>query len=307
MSLIAITFWLLVQGLALALINLFMWRMLARWFGGEGRPNTFAFTMARLSILLTFNAWLTTAILATEARSVFWGYEMAPIHLFMTYGQGAAMFAAAIIISLLSPFIVLAAFGCGGVAMMAARGGKDSRSKWLGGVGMGLNGLLMLSGCALCIYRFTPAWPKRSKNPPPVVAEERLPERSERLRFPRWNDSESVDRFAARYEQRGYQRVVDSIVSIDEEISEPTIVFASSTTVRGEARSGLVVVSQVANLHADVHGDLEFFGQILSIDKNVTIHGDLHIHRATVVNLHGELKGELTGDYRNVTGLRDYN
>lgn len=304
MSIIAITFWLLVQGLALAFINLFGWRMLARWFGGEGKPNTFAFTVARLSILLTFNAWLTAAILYTEGRSVWMGPEMAPIHWFMTWGQGAAMLVASTIISLLSPFIVIAAFVCGGIAVISARGGKDSRSVWLGWTGMGFNGLLLLGACAWCGSGLFFRGGRTTKPSQPAVAEKLPDEANDREPAPpHWSNAEQVDRFAAHYEQRGYQRIVDSSVSIREEITDKTIIFASHTTINAPVQADLVLVSNVASIRDDVNGDVKFYGQVLTIDKDSMIHGNLHIVGASVVNVNGEVTGEITGDNKVITGL----
>lgn len=160
MSTFIVVCWLLFEGVVILAANMVLWGRLGAWFGGEGKPNTLAFTFARLAVLFTFTAWLTAAILITEGRSVLGGPEMAPIHWLMSPTYGAAMLFADALISLLTPFIVIAAMGCGATAVLLARGGNDQRSVWLGSIGMGLNGLLLLGLCVCCsgmtLWRKTP-------------------------------------------------------------------------------------------------------------------------------------------------------
>lgn len=294
-SMIAFGLWLFAMVAGLALLNAGLWRIQARYFGGEDRPNTLAFTFARLSILLTFNAWILTSLLYWEGRSVRMSNEMAPIHWLMSWEQGASLIAASVVLSLLSPFVVLAALGCGMLAIFWGRRGKESRSVWLGGIGVALNSLLIVGGCGLCLFQWTP----RSfyQSPRKETVNEPYRYHGE---FPRWNREEEVREFAEPYEKRGYHKIVTERWQSGETVSEPLIVFASNAQVNEDIDADLVLVAQGARIDGKINGNVEFFGQSLRISKEAEISGDLFVHGAQSIRNEGVIEGKLEGNYNNL-------
>ena len=59
----------------------------------------------------------------------------------------------------------------------------------------------------------------------------------------------------------------------------------------------LALMCQVAELHGTISGDVDFYGQIIRINDDCIIDGDLNIKGAQIVELKGVVMGEVTGSY----------
>ena len=143
------TIFLGVVGCVVIAINVALWKKLGRWFQGDDGPATFALFASRLSIMLTFNAWLLCGLLMLEARAIFRLQDAGPIHVTASSEQGVVLVIAAFVIALATPFLVAAALVCGITGVVSGRRVGDVRAKKVGLIGIALNSLLIIIGCGM--------------------------------------------------------------------------------------------------------------------------------------------------------------
>lgn len=149
MAPVLFTIFLVALACVVVTVNVALWIRLGRWFHKDERPGNFALVAARLSILLTFNAWFLSALLMFESRAVLRGSDAAPIHLMASRGQGWMLALASMVIAWLTPLIIAAALFCGVIGVVRGRRIKDDRARKIGLIGVLLNSALILLGCGL--------------------------------------------------------------------------------------------------------------------------------------------------------------
>jgi hypothetical protein len=146
-----------------------------------------------------------------------------------------------------------------------ARSGISTLSKFL--IGCGVIGLLGILACAgVGVWAF------------------------------RWG-MQQVDAVAKEFVDSGYERQMGQAIEVVQSPEKKTVYVCQVLNVRKEVDVDIAVVSQVCEVHADIHGDVDFFGQVLKVDSGVVIHGDLRVKNAQVVEIHGEVKGTISGNY----------
>ena len=84
-----------------------------------------------------------------------------------------------------------------------------------------------------------------------------------------------VDEFTSPYVAQGYQHTVGQIVEETETVTEPTVYSAQAVTIRQGADDNLAIACQVGEVDGVVHGDIDFFGQTLTVMPNGRVLGDL--------------------------------
>lgn len=109
---------------------------------------------------------------------------------------------------------------------------------------------------------------------------------------------QKVDAFAAKFETEGYERVSGQAIDVTQSPENKPIYVCQVLTVSEEVNVDIAIAAQIAEIKADVHGDVDFFGQVLKIHEGVTIHGDVRVEMAQLVEIRGEVEGEVTGSYQ---------
>jgi cytoskeletal protein CcmA (bactofilin family) len=66
-----------------------------------------------------------------------------------------------------------------------------------------------------------------------------------------------------------------------------------------ECQTNVAIVAQVGEVHKRVAGDVYFRGQVLTVQPNAVIEGDLDVS-AQAVQIYGEVKGEVKGVYQTL-------
>jgi hypothetical protein len=112
----------------------------------------------------------------------------------------------------------------------------------------------------------------------------------------RWG-MDQVNAMSKEFEDQGYQRQMGQVVQVDKSPAQKTVYVAQVVQITKDVDVDIALICQVAEIKADVHGDVDFMGQILTLDAGRTIDGDLRIKNAQSVEIKGEVKGEISGNY----------
>ena len=113
----------------------------------------------------------------------------------------------------------------------------------------------------------------------------------------RWG-MQQMNAFAQEFEDQGYVKKAGQVIVVDQEISEKTVFVGQILTIQEEVDADIAVFCQVLEIKADIHGDVDFFGQVVKVHPGCVIDGDLRVRAAQVVEIDGEVKGEVTGSYQ---------
>ena len=116
----------------------------------------------------------------------------------------------------------------------------------------------------------------------------------------RWG-IQKVDQFAQEFEKQGYQRRAGQAIEVNQSPKTDTVYVCQVLKIETDVDVDVAIMSQVVEVNADIHGDVVFLGQVMKVAKGATIDGDLHIQAAQVVEIEGEVKGEITGNYQTLT------
>ncbi|MEM7476576.1 MAG: polymer-forming cytoskeletal protein, partial [Planctomycetota bacterium] len=77
-------------------------------------------------------------------------------------------------------------------------------------------------------------------------------------------------------------------------IEDKLILHSQVVRLEVDCSTDLVVFAQSCDLEGEVHGDLYFGGQVLTLERGALVHGDVHILGAQVAFIKGTVQGNLT-------------
>ena len=106
----------------------------------------------------------------------------------------------------------------------------------------------------------------------------------------------------SKYTDQGYEHVSNLDSGQPERFKSDTLVTIQILELTSDAQANLALLSQVATLRGDVTGSVDFYGQVLTIEKDAVIHGDLNLGFAQMVVIRGKVQGKLTGGYQTLVG-----
>ncbi len=109
---------------------------------------------------------------------------------------------------------------------------------------------------------------------------------------------ETLGQFTKEYTDKGYVQESGQMVQVSQSPTEPTVYFAQSVTISVPVQVDVAIIAQVAQIKADIQGDLDFMGQSLMIQPEAVIHGDLHIKAGQSIIIQGKVLGKISGDYQ---------
>lgn len=104
------------------------------------------------------------------------------------------------------------------------------------------------------------------------------------------------------YKDKGYEHIVAQTTSEPETIEDDRLYTCQILDLKADSQANLAILSQSATLRGEIKGDVDFLGQMLTIDKDAVIHGNLNLRFAQMVNIKGAVKGAMTGGYQILTG-----
>src|SRR5262245_6195647 len=109
---------------------------------------------------------------------------------------------------------------------------------------------------------------------------------------------------AREFEQQGYARVNGQMIDVTGPITQPTVYWGQVVNIRADSDSDVAIVAQSGMIDATIDGDVDFYGQALTIGPKGVVNGDVRIRTAQAVTVAGRVEGTVTGSYgaMNVTG-----
>lgn len=86
-------------------------------------------------------------------------------------------------------------------------------------------------------------------------------------------------------------------MTIEQVITQPTIYDVQVFKLFGDCTTDLCVLAQHGEIHGTVEGDLVFRGQVLIIESNAVVKGNLELDAQSVTK-RGRVEGSITGTYQ---------
>ena len=115
----------------------------------------------------------------------------------------------------------------------------------------------------------------------------------------RWLVRQAED-FVAPFEEQGYTRVSNSVIEVTAPVKEPHVYLGWVIQIREPVDADVALASLVTEIDSDVNGDIDFFGQILTIKPGAVVRGDIRVKGAQLIQIEGQHEGEVTGNYQQL-------
>ncbi len=103
-----------------------------------------------------------------------------------------------------------------------------------------------------------------------------------------------------QFEAKGYKKFGARQSIVDEDFDEKRVYYGEYCRIRGDCSTDLALVSQVAEVHGKVDGDLFFWGQTLLLKRDAVITGNLDAPWAQFIVIDGRVDGEISGFYQMI-------
>lgn len=122
--------------------------------------------------------------------------------------------------------------------------------------------------------------------------------------YPRFYQDSEVEKFARRYEAKGFERKVGQVLEINEPIDTPTIFFGQRIEINSGASAEIILIGQSLTINSRVTANVSCLGQVLHIGKNGIVEGDVNSladEKARInkpfLQSNGQIKGDVTGPW----------
>lgn len=89
-----------------------------------------------------------------------------------------------------------------------------------------------------------------------------------------------VEEVAGPYEEAGYKRLTGQLHDIGTPVAERTVFVGQVVYLRDGSETNVAIVAQMAEISGTINGNLAFYGQLLTLNPDAVITGDLIIHGA---------------------------
>jgi hypothetical protein len=113
--------------------------------------------------------------------------------------------------------------------------------------------------------------------------------------------SQQVANMTEEFEAKGYKKQMGQVIQVDQSPQEKTVYAAQMLKITEDIDVDIAVVCQMMEIEADIHGDVDFMGQVLKVKSGCVIDGDLRIKNAQVIEIQGEVKGKISGNYMTLS------
>jgi hypothetical protein len=90
------------------------------------------------------------------------------------------------------------------------------------------------------------------------------------------------------------------MLEVRKPVHRMTLYTCQGIEIDTDIRADIVIISQLATIKGTVHGNVEFYGQMLQIDKDGVVKGNVHTKVAQGVIVDGTIEGHLSGGYQGV-------
>ncbi len=81
-------------------------------------------------------------------------------------------------------------------------------------------------------------------------------------------------------------------------IDSSRVYTAQVVIIRDDVEADIAIMSQSAEIHGTVNGDIDFLGQVLIIQSNAVVTWDVRVEMGQLIQVQGTVEGEVTGSYQ---------
>lgn len=108
----------------------------------------------------------------------------------------------------------------------------------------------------------------------------------------------NLEEIIEEYEAKGYERIEAQVRVEDTPIDNKRLYICQMLDIKTDVHDDIAILAQVATVHGTVHGNLDFGGQALIIEKDAVIKGNVYSRLGQIITIKGTVEGKLTGAYQ---------
>jgi len=112
-----------------------------------------------------------------------------------------------------------------------------------------------------------------------------------------------IEEISGEFEQQGFSKVTAQSIEVNEEITEPTVYLGQTVKIIADCHTDIAIIAQIAQIHGQVAGTLYFRGQMLTIEPEAHLQGDLDL-KCQMVTIYGKVDGQIQGAYSEMQDKR---
>jgi len=112
-----------------------------------------------------------------------------------------------------------------------------------------------------------------------------------------------IDQYRQEFTSQGFAEVKSQIINVREEVYEKKLFLGQVVKIAADCHTDIAIVAQSAEVFSNIDGTLYFRGQMLVIQPNAKISGNIDV-KAQVVQIFGEVDGEIKGTYSQLIDNR---
>jgi hypothetical protein len=109
--------------------------------------------------------------------------------------------------------------------------------------------------------------------------------------------SQQVAQVTQEFEAKGYAKQIGQVIEVKNSPANNTVYACQVLKITENVNVNIAAVCQIMEVEANIHGDVDFLGQVLKVHSGCVIDGDLRVKNAQVVEINGEVKGKVSGNY----------
>lgn len=112
-----------------------------------------------------------------------------------------------------------------------------------------------------------------------------------------------IEEISSEFEKQGFVKVTAQNIEVNEEITKPTVYLGQTVKIIADSQTDIAIIAQIAQIHGQLAGTLYFRGQLLTIEPDAHLQGDLDL-KCQVVTIYGKVDGQIKGTYTEMQNKR---
>ena len=113
-----------------------------------------------------------------------------------------------------------------------------------------------------------------------------------------------ANEMSSEFVQMGYAKVMAQNIEVTEDVNRPTVYVGQVVKIIGDCSDDVAIVAQMAQVHGKVAGTLYFRGQMITIEPEAHLLGDLDL-KCQLATIYGKVDGQILGTYQELKDKRE--
>lgn len=114
---------------------------------------------------------------------------------------------------------------------------------------------------------------------------------------------QKIEQMSQEFVDQGYTKVVKHVIEVNEDVTEKTVYLGQIVKIMADCHDDIAIIAQVAEIYGTVNGKVSFRGQVLNVQPNAVVNGNIDV-TCQVVQIYGDVQGEITGKYQQIVDQR---